>query len=460
MVYLFALSAIAVATSFGFLFLRLLDREKKLGILEGLGLLGLGIIAIIMTILSLAGISFNIFNILMPFVLIIALGGIFNRIFQNPEKAYLKAKLEDKKINKLELFFLCAILFEIALVFFISLIKPMESWDAVAHWGLKAKIIYFLKGLPLNLFSMPCTEDVVFTGDYPWLWPFLQNYVHNFIGRFDDFATKMIGPFFFVSCLVIFYSILRNIKLTRLHALIFTFFLASIPHFNAYAGNGYADFILGFYYSVGFLYLYLWFGSRDRIHLLVSVIFTAMACYVKCEGLLLAVVTAFTFLSFVLFGESENRSKIFKTFIFYIITLALLSLPMFLLKKVTCANIANHTISINTFSNFKLENFWRIPSIIYAYQKQFFGIKSWNLVWILFIISVFMACRRRVLFNKEVKFLAIAIGFIFLAYTSVYMVSPLVGEDIRTVSRLLLHFLPLVIFFIACIFRHEMEMKK
>ena len=320
--------------------------------------LGLGIISIIMTFLSLTGVGFNIFNILAPFVLILVLANVFNKAFLKHKKAYLKPELKAGKMSKLELFFLGAIIFEVFFVFFISLIKPMESYDAVAHWGLKAKAIYFLKGLPHDIFSKLRSEGVIITGDYPWLWPFSQDYIHNFIGKFDDFASKMLGPFFFASCLVIFYNILRRISLKRLHAIIFTFFLASIPHFNNYASTGYADLILGFYYSVGFLYLYLWFNESDRsIYLLMSAIFTALACYVKCEGILLASINVMAFLSFILFGGVKNRGKIFKDFIFYIFILVLLAIPMFLLRQITCADLSNHTVNIRAFSNFKLENF-------------------------------------------------------------------------------------------------------
>ncbi|MCX5693081.1 MAG: hypothetical protein NTX47_05300, partial [Candidatus Omnitrophica bacterium] len=89
---------------------------------------------------------------------------------------------------------------------------------------------------------------------------------------------------------------------------------------------------------------------------------------------------------------------------------------------------------------------------MYAYQKQFFNIKSWNLTWILFMVSVFLAFIRGTLFRKELRFLTVAIGLIFLAHISIYIMSPGVEEDLRTLSRLLLHFLPLVIFFIARVF--------
>lgn len=459
MIYLHALLAILVSTFLGFLFLQLLDREKKLGIPEGLGLsygLGMGIIAIIMTFLALAGISFNIFNILAPFILILILCGIFSKIFLKSKNKFSRINPVHKKMSKVELFFLGAIFFEVVFAFFVSLIKPMESWDAVAHWGMKAKVVYFLNGLPLNLFSKPCVEDIVFTGAYPWLWPFLQNYIHNFIGSFNDFASKILGPFFFTSCLIVFYNVLRDIKLTRLHALIFTFFLASTPHFNAYAGNGYADLILGFYYSVGFLYLYLWFESSNKIYFILSVIFTAIACYVKSEGLLMAAINLMTFLSFILFGKKENRGNAFKAFIFYIFMLALLFLPMFLLKKAICADIPHHAISMKALSGFKFENFSRIQPIMYNYQKLFFGLKHWLIIWVLFIISVLLACKRGILFSKEIKFITIAIMLIFAGHNIAFLICLNMQQILpTTLNRLLLHFLPLVIFFIARVFMLE-----
>ncbi|MDP2922101.1 MAG: hypothetical protein Q8O30_00060 [Candidatus Omnitrophota bacterium] len=458
MIYLLALSALLVSTFFGFLFLRLIDKENKIGILEGLGLsygLGLGIIAVIMTYLSLAGISFNTFNILASFILILILGVIFNKISVKPGKAHLKFRFGCGKMGRLETFLLGAIFFEVSFIFFISLIKPLESWDAVGHWGAKAKTIYFLKSLPLDLFSRPCIKDIVDTGDYPWLWPFSQDYVYSFIGFFDDFASKIAGPFFFASCLVVFYNILRRVNLKRLYALIFTFFLASIPHFNNFASNGYADLILGYYYCVSFLYLYLWFRNNDRIYLFLSIIFTAMACYVKCEALLLTLISVLTFLSFVLCSKSENRGSAFKSFVFYVFMVVLLSLPMFLLKYFTSANITNQAVSIKLFSEFRLQNLFRISPIIYAYQKQLFGVKYWNLTGVLFLISVFLACRRGILFNKEFRFLTIVIWLIFLAHISFFMISKDVRQYLVPLSRMLLHFLPLVVFFIAVIFQHE-----
>lgn len=463
MVYLFALLALSVSTFLGFVFLRLLDQENKLMFQESLGLsygLGLGIVAMIMTCLALGQIKFSIFNILVTFILILALLTGISKIFIKSKNKNPRINLARKKMSKGELFFLSFILLEVFAAFFVSMIKPIESYDAVAHWGVKAKIIYSLGGLPLDIFSRPSLYWVTFTGDYPWLLPFAQSYIYSFIGSFNDFAPKIIGPLFFAACLVVFYNILRRINLKRLPAIIFTFFLASIPHFNNYAATGYADLILGFYYSLGFLYLYLWFAEQKKIYLLLSAVFSALAGYVKCEGILLASINVITFLIFILSKGTENKKVIFKNFIFYIIILAALSAPMFLLKQITCANLSNHTVSFKAFSTIKLENLFRLPSIMYAYQKQFFNLRLWNFTWVLFFAGLFFLILRKVLFKKELKFLIVALGIIFLAYICIYVISPDVRQDLRTLNRLLLHFLPLVIFFIARVFALDDERRR
>jgi len=463
MVYLFALLAILVSTFLGFVSLRLLDQECQLRLQESLGLsygLGLGVVAIIMTCLALAQIKFNIFNILVTFILILVLLAGISKIFIKSKNRYPKIVLARKKMSKGELFFVSLILLEVIFAFFVSMIKPIESYDAVAHWGVKAKILYSLGGLPLDIFSQPSLYWVTFTGDYPWLLPFAQSYIYSFINSFNDFAPKIIGPLFFAACLVVFYSILRRINLKRLPAVIFTFALASIPHFNNYAATGYADLILGFYYSLGFLYLYLWFEEQKNIYLLLSAVFSALACYVKCEGILLAGINVITFLIFILSKGAGNKKVIFKDFIFYIIILAALSAPMFLLKQITCANLSNHTVSLKAFSNFKWDNLFRLPLIMYAYQKQFFNLKLWNFTWVLFFAGLFFSILRGILFKKELKFLITALGIIFLSHSCIYVISPNVSQDLKTLNRLLLHFLPLVIFFIARVFTLDDERRR
>jgi hypothetical protein len=91
----------------------------------------------------------------------------------------------------------------------------------------------------------------------------------------------------------------------------------------------------------------------------------------------------------------------------------------------------------------------RIPGILYEYQIQFFGPKKWNLTWVLFI-AAFVAGFRKA-FSGALKLPTFAILLALGAYTALYMITPLdfLYHVSKTASRLFLHFLPVVILWLA-----------
>ena len=93
--------------------------------------------------------------------------------------------------------------------------------------------------------------------------------------------------------------------------------------------------------------------------------------------------------------------------------------------------------------------FKRSFAILYEYQRQAFGIKYWNLSWIAFIFLAILRFKK--IFSEEDRYITIPIFFILLCYTAVYLITP---QDIywhlrKSAGRLLIHVLPLVIFYIA-----------
>ncbi|MFA7676537.1 MAG: glycosyltransferase family 39 protein [Candidatus Omnitrophota bacterium] len=444
MSYLGTLAALFISTLYGFLVLRSLDKEKDIFFLESLALsygIGLGLISLAMTLIALAGVKFSVFSILTVSLFVPLM------MFFTKPKTGIKGPSIPVNFKPFEFLFLGFISWEVIYAFFRCLIKPVESYDAVAHWAFKAKAIYLFGGLPLDIFRRPAPADLIFTADYPWLLPFSQAYIYNFINNFDDFVSKMIIPLFFLACIILFYRLLKRRGLNRLHSLVFTFFLASIPQFNNYATIGYADLVLGFYYSFSFLYLYLWFRNGSKAFLFISGILTALAVYTKCEGMPLLLVNFTVFLIFVFSGKPFDKRKNTKNFIIYLLLVVALLIPALVLKKITSVGLENHTINTLALSGFQFGNIKRMPMILYSYQKQFFGIKRWNILWILFFGTAI--CRFKKLLESDKKYLTIGISLIFAGYTAVFILSPGPQEDLRTVSRLFLHFLPLIVFFVA-----------
>jgi hypothetical protein len=96
-----------------------------------------------------------------------------------------------------------------------------------------------------------------------------------------------------------------------------------------------------------------------------------------------------------------------------------------------------------------VSNIKRIPLILYEYQRQFFGPKKWNIIWIIFLLSFIFNIKR--LLAGDGRFLTLTILFIFCGYTAVYMLTPqnITWHLSTTASRFFIHFVPIVILWLS-----------
>jgi hypothetical protein len=455
--YLCGWLALLLAALPSFLFLQTIDRQEKLTLLEKVSLsygLGLGMIAWEMLVLQLGGIRFSFARIWMPLsVVSLALYGAV-RLFGCVRRSKTPAEgfLQEKKISKQTLFFLWAILFELVHAFFRALIKPMESYDAVANWGLKAKVIYFAQSVPKSFLEN--NDYWPYHPDYPLLIPLVESYVYAFLGHLNDFVSKWIFPLYLTACVSLFYSMLRRISINRAGSLAFTFMLVSIPYFNVNATTGYADIVVAFYFSFGFTYLYLWIRGKQWIFLFLSALLTALAGMTKNEGLVLCLTNLVVLgISLVCEKKASKQSRRWVYPFVYASILVLLLAPWWIFRfSLTLTNDVLNRSSI--LAALRWENFQRIKLVLYHYQAQFFELRNWNLLWIMaFGVLVF---RFKQILRSDLKYVALAILSVFSAYTAVYFITPYkvapydVLWHLRTsASRLFIHFVPLILFGMA-----------
>jgi hypothetical protein len=456
--YATGLVSLSYATALGFLFLRTIDRKRTLSLLELSALsygIGLGLIAWEMLILQMAGIRFTLPNILAPLTSFC----VFSYIAFGRSKAVKNLAMKSEATphqpwspkpsvkSITEISFFCVIGIELTRVFFRALTKPMEAYDAVAIWGLKAKAIYLSQSLPISF--LQDKDYRIFHPDYPLFAPLVESYVYTFLGHFNDFVSKLIFPFFFMASLVVFYSALRRIHLNRLESLVFTFFLSSIPHFTAHATNGYVDVVVAFYFSSGFLYMYLWILNDNFVFLITSAALTALAGLTKNEGVVLCLVN-FVTLGVALFHRRHRYTDrtAWSYVVSYIVILCVVLCPWFLFRA--SLDLTNDVINKETIlAGWKWENLKRIKPILYQYQAQFFGPKNWNIVWVLFFGTIITRPKR--LMTGDFRYIMLPLTLVLSAYSTVYLIMPFDVEwHLRTsVSRLFLHFLPLIVFFLA-----------
>lgn len=429
--------------------------KEKFSFLEFMAItygLGMGLVSLEVFLILLLGLHLSFGVVFLPWF-IISFFNLFTKRFYFPLISFPQTKF-----SNLERFLIFAILFEIAYAFFKAILFPMESYDSVATWGIKAKAIYFLGGLSGQLFRD--TINTIFHWDYPLLIPLQEMLFYKTLNFLDDAWVKSIFAFYFLSILAIFYFSLKRL-LNRKSALLFTFFLSSLVQFNKYATNGYADLTLAFYYSSGFIFLYLWFILKKNDYLFLSSIFSAIGAWTKNEGIPLC------FINFILLimiacqdnivKDKEKVKNFKKGVILFLVFMILFILPWQVYKEIHGLKgdlFIKETFSITRF----IRNLNRIPIILYEYQKQFFDFKRWNLIWALFLSSFLMNFKR--FFSYRLKYISVSLILVLCLYALVYII--ITPKNISwhlstTVSRLFIHFVAIVVLWLSIAWAKELK---
>ena len=427
-------------------------RTKKPGLfhLESIGLsflLGIGLIAMQMFIMGLYRISFTRLNILMPWIPVIVMNFLFT-------KPFVKPKPSDSKYLKItfsELVLLSLIALQVLYNFFRALIKPIESYDAVAIHGLKSKIIYLSGGITPDFFQNISSNFQGAHPDYPLLISLAETWIYTFLGKFDDILVKAIFPLFYLSFIFIFYAVLKRITKSRPISLLFTFFLVSVKQFSDYSTIGYADMELGIYFAISLIYLYLWIRNTENIFFLsISLLASILCLWTKNEGILLTAMLIFVFFAYLVINLRSIRGR--KILYFFLYAIIILSFILSWNSFKSFQGLVNENFNPSMISIRSLvENLNKIPIIIYEYQKQLFGFKKWNIIWILFILVFLRGFKTA--FSGNVKYITLVFFLFGLGYMLMYIFSAVdVAFFVRfTGSRFLLHILSVAVFWMAVI---------
>ena len=446
---------IAVTAFLGWNTLSLLSGGKKaapLSVLEKAGLsyaLGLGLITVQMFIMSLFGMEYTRDAILIPWIFVVAANLLW--IYARRKEALPPGPApERKQFTFYELLLLFSIALQTLYNFFRALIRPIESYDAVAIYGLKSKMIYLAHGISGGFFKEVSSLFQGAHADYPLLVPLSETWFYTFAGRFADFSVKAIFPLFYISLLLIFYEGVKRATGKRFFALLAVFFLATVKQFSDYATIGVADLVLGAYFGISIFYLYRWFTEKRCVFLNISVISSVLCIWTKNEGAFLALMSGFALLCYAVANFKKiNAKDIFRVFIYAALVIAaVFSWHAFTASK----GLANENFNLSMINAGSLvSGLGKIPAVLYEYQKQFFGFKKWNIIWILFFFLVITQFRAAL--SKNIKYVSLCFLLFASGYTFMYVFS---AVDIKfflsaTGSRFLLHILPVCVFWMALV---------
>ena len=436
------LFAILVGWNILFWFIK---RDMSFALLEKCALsfiIGLAILTLQMFFYSLLKVKFSILPLLFPHIFV-SIANIFLFVNLTPTgNNFPKTKNE-----VFDILLISGIIFQVFHAFFKALIRPMYSFDAIGNFAYKAKLFFMERYIPYELFLRKSAD--IQHGDYPLFIPLSETWVYMFLGKWNDLLVNALFPMFFLSLSIIFYFALKRIIGKRL-SLISTFFLATIPHFLNYATNGYADLPLAMFYSVSFLYIFLWISyKRENKFLFLGAALSLFAAWTKNEGMLLSLVNILILLIFTFF-ERNNLTKIEVRKIAYFLVIVIGLSAVWLNFIYNTIGLENELVRKETFKlSVAIKNLNRIPLILYDYQKHILGPKKWNISFLVFVVGLVFYFKRA--FRGYFKYITLSILLAFSGYTAAYLITPLeIRYHLQTSgSRLLLHFLPLVVFWIT-----------
>lgn len=435
----------------------LYSRSNSLHISENIFIsygLGIGFISLEMLILHLLNIKFAALNITAPWLVLVLINIVI--YIKRGKRKKDAVRLHEPKTNKFGILkaFLCfGIIFEISYAIFRALIKPIESFDAIAIYAIRSKIFYLAKSFPANYFAM---SNGMPHPEYPLNIPLIQTFIYLCLGSLNDLAVKIIFPLYFIGILVVLYFAIRRFAGST-YALIFTFMLASIQQFNVYASNAYLDLPLSYYCLISVIFLFEWFKQKERFDLLiVSAVMAAIAAWTKNEGLMYCVINTAVMVYFLAANRKNISTKDIIAPFLYVAVIFTILLPWLVVKH------SAHLVSTDVAEIYlnplcMAKQLYKFGPILYEFQREAFGPKKWNMVWIAVLFAA--AFNFKKIFRGELKYVSIMLMLTVCGYVYFYLISSVEITFFltKTWSRFLIHFLPIAVYWLALILKDDIK---
>ncbi|MDD2646400.1 MAG: glycosyltransferase family 39 protein [Patescibacteria group bacterium] len=426
---------------FGLVLITLIARQTKFFLSEIFALsfaLGVFFITMLIFIFSWLGLLLTLsVNILLALLFLSIVFIILRRVAVD---SHINHKPNEQKI-KLLTKILTIILFiiiaaTIIFVFFSAWWRPIIQYDALATWSLKAKIFFSQNKIILNQ-DHPYFLGIHLLG-YPLQLPLWQDWQSVLVGSWFEPAIKLTLPIYYLSLLIILYSALRRTA-SRFRAMIFTFFLATMPFVVYHARHDYADLILSFYVLATAIYFWRGWREENRGYFILGAILAASAAWTKNEGLALSIIILVSSLIYSLVKKKFRVKHLISAGL-----LIALVLPWLIFK------FSHHLSWANNENSFKLIHSFGALSILF---NRLIVISNWNIWWLIFILLIIFNWRS--LWHRENSFLFFSVLGCLIFYLALYVFTDsnnyylLVGVIDQ---RNLLTIAPLTIFYGALLF--------
>lgn len=174
--------------------------------------------------------------------------------------------------------------------FFVMLfMQPIAGWDAIALWGLKAKVFYHLNKVDLSMVKIPGANN-----DYPPLYPLIIDVLFVLRGGINNYLVQVVNFLFYINAIWAIAEFFNG-KLNKEGRIIFcTIFAGCLNFFPVLffpSQMGYADFTLGVGMMMALIVLYKAITLKRSKYFVLAIAMAALCSVIKNEGQLFLLTT-------------------------------------------------------------------------------------------------------------------------------------------------------------------------
>ena len=313
--------------------------------------------------------------------------------------------------------------------------QPLFPWDAWSQWATKARVWY--ETGHLAPFAPP---DIWLQGGgvyydraphYPPAIPLLQAWTSFGLGRWDDALMNLPWLMGAIALAMAFYGQARQWGIAPLFAMMFTYFLLSLPLLDAHvalAGN--ADLFLGAVYGLAAFAFFHWSRSRDAWQGTMAILLAAGCILLKQPG----IGWALTLLP-ALWVALAPRAGLIGTLI-----LGALGLAALLLFGQVSFNLLGYSLK------FAYTPVW-LPL-----WDNLAILDNWHLLFYLVVAALLLSLPRllapayRAMTVAAGSALAFVLIIFFFTHVSAWV------EDYTVINRAILHLVPMLLFYVMVLF--------
>ena len=399
-------------------------------------IIGLILSCLVLQLFSLFSIPWEgIYFFLAIMVIFILFRKRFSRIIRNDLHTLLNLKIQ-------EIFLLSTFLPVLSAYLLRLIYQPITSWDAIAMWQYKSKIILFNNGLTF----FPSSDALLRHADYPPLIPYSTALLNMLMSSLEPLkesaiiSSKSIDIIFLITAISSAYIFIRRYWGYK-WAYLISLALLAFPYYSPYLIQqdymGTADFSFAMIFLITTIFISKYIFTGSNLYLYISLFLSVVSSYIKNEGTVLF----FTIFVITIFALAKNyglRSK--RT-----IVVSLFAIMPVILWKLYSALQGYKSEYIGALTSLDL------PSVPGKVGYTINAIASYfaNDIFLIMNILLFVGCFfYSLLVKKSFTPIFLIVFAQLLFYVLVYAITPysLSAHLETSLDRVMFHLLPSVLF--------------